>query len=114
MATWSVWDYAPTAFSSFFAAASEPTPAPARRPALLLLGDSITERGTDVEGCGWVALLQSRYNRSVDIDCRGLSGYNTKYVIALLLLERPLILSVDVRHALSLSLIRATNPTRSL
>lgn len=72
MATWSVWDLAPAALTSLFAAA------PARRPAFLLMGDSITEFGTDNANSGWISLLQHRYNRSVDMVCRGLAGYNTK------------------------------------
>jgi lysophospholipase L1-like esterase len=79
MATWSLWDFAPNAvLASLF---SGPAPAADRRPALLLLGDSITELGAHAESSGWIALLQSRYNRSVDIDCRGLGGYNTKWVV---------------------------------
>lgn len=50
----------------------------AKRPVLLLLGDSITERGADGEASGWVSLLQYRYIRSADVVPRGLSGYNTK------------------------------------
>ncbi|KAG3115939.1 hypothetical protein PI125_g5058 [Phytophthora idaei] len=70
------------------AAATLPTP----RPVIYLTGDSLTERGTDPDNAGWVALLQDRYNRSADIVARGLSGYNTKWFIesALPVVEREL------------------------
>jgi hypothetical protein len=50
-----------------------------RRPLLLLLGDSLTQNGTDAASGGWICLLQHRYSRSADVLARGLSGYNTKY-----------------------------------
>ncbi|RLN98478.1 hypothetical protein BBJ28_00006547 [Nothophytophthora sp. Chile5] len=56
---------------------------PRLRPVLLLAGDSLTEKGTDPKRVGWVTLLQHRYARSADVMPRGLSGYNTKYVLAL-------------------------------
>ncbi|RMX67491.1 hypothetical protein DD238_001304 [Peronospora effusa] len=48
------------------------------QPVIYLTGDSLTQRGTDPDESGWVALMQHRYNRSADIIPRGLSGYNTK------------------------------------
>lgn len=51
------------------------------RPVLYLVGDSITENGVNLDKSGWVALLQNRYQRSTDVLPRGLSGYNTKYVV---------------------------------
>ncbi|KAE8977957.1 hypothetical protein PR001_g24982 [Phytophthora rubi] len=48
---------------------------------MLLLGDSLTEKGTDPTTQGWVTLLQSRYTRSSGVVVRGLSGYNTKWFI---------------------------------
>ncbi|KAG7396188.1 hypothetical protein PHYBOEH_002629 [Phytophthora boehmeriae] len=51
------------------------------RPALLLLGDSLTEIGVDPDKAGWAALLQNHFRRSADVLPRGLSGYNTKWFI---------------------------------
>ncbi|KAL4087679.1 hypothetical protein PRIC1_013567 [Phytophthora ramorum] len=69
-------------------AASPSTP----RPVIYLTGDSLTQRGTDLDNAGWAALMQHRYNRSADIVSRGLSGYNTKWFIesALPVIEREL------------------------
>ncbi|EGZ22237.1 hypothetical protein PHYSODRAFT_314019 [Phytophthora sojae] len=44
------------------------------RPVLLLLGDSLTEKGTDPTTQGWVTLLKSRYTRSSVVVTHGLSG----------------------------------------
>ncbi|RLN98480.1 hypothetical protein BBJ28_00006545 [Nothophytophthora sp. Chile5] len=55
--------------------------APPPRPSVLLIGDSLTQRGTDPDNAGWISLLQHRYHRSADIISRGLSGYNTKWFI---------------------------------
>ncbi|GMF45227.1 unnamed protein product [Phytophthora fragariaefolia] len=52
---------------------------PRLRPAILLVGDSLTEKGTIPKTNGWVTLLQSDYRRSVNVVPRGLSGYNTRY-----------------------------------
>jgi hypothetical protein len=52
---------------------------PRLRPVLLLVGDSLTEKGTIPKTNGWVTLLQSDYRRSVHVVPRGLSGYNTRY-----------------------------------
>ncbi|RLN98475.1 hypothetical protein BBJ28_00006548 [Nothophytophthora sp. Chile5] len=49
-----------------------------RRPTLLLLGDSLTEQGTDPSLGGWISLLQHSYTRSADVVVRGLYGYNTE------------------------------------
>ncbi|KAG7395151.1 hypothetical protein PHYBOEH_004176 [Phytophthora boehmeriae] len=51
------------------------------RPTLLLVGDSLTELGTDPAVDGWVTLLQYRYTRSADVLVRGLSGYNTRWFV---------------------------------
>ncbi|OWZ20690.1 Isoamyl acetate-hydrolyzing esterase [Phytophthora megakarya] len=51
------------------------------RPVIYLTGDSLTQRGTDPDNAGWVALMQHRYHRSADVVTRGLSGYNTKWFI---------------------------------
>jgi len=51
------------------------------RPRVVCLGDSITQRGFDVETSGWLALLQSKFCRSVDIINRGFSGFNTNWLL---------------------------------
>ena len=51
------------------------------RPRVVCLGDSITQRGFDLETGGWLALLQSQFCRSVDIVNRGFSGFNTDWLI---------------------------------
>ncbi|KAF4044856.1 GDSL-like Lipase/Acylhydrolase family [Phytophthora infestans] len=51
------------------------------RPKLLLLGDSLTQEGTDPDLGGWVAQLQHRYTRSADIVVRGLYGYSTEIFV---------------------------------
>jgi hypothetical protein len=48
------------------------------RPLLLLLGDSITELGSDWRRDGWICLLLDRYSRSADIAQRGMGGYTTQ------------------------------------
>ncbi|EEY58094.1 isoamyl acetate-hydrolyzing esterase 1, putative [Phytophthora infestans T30-4] len=82
---------------------------PARRPVIYLTGDSLTERGTDPNNAGWIALMQDRYNRSADIVPRGLSGYNTKWFIesALPALEREL--SGEVRSPCLITLWLGAN-----
>lgn len=61
------------------AEAGESTEQPAsvwRRPALLLLGDSLTELGQAEDG-GWSTKLTSAYVRKADVTNRGFSGFNT-------------------------------------
>ncbi|KAG7380601.1 hypothetical protein PHYPSEUDO_006995 [Phytophthora pseudosyringae] len=52
-----------------------------RRPTLLLLGDSLTQEGTDPDLGGWVCQLQHRYTRSADVVVRGLYGYSTEIFV---------------------------------
>ncbi|ETI52984.1 hypothetical protein F441_03986 [Phytophthora nicotianae CJ01A1] len=54
---------------------------PQLRPVMLLVGDSLTEKGTIPKNNGWVTLLQHDYRRSVTVVPRGLSGYNTKWYL---------------------------------
>ncbi|KAH7474311.1 GDSL esterase/lipase [Phytophthora ramorum] len=54
---------------------------PRLRPVFLLVGDSLTEKGTIPKTNGWVALLQNDYRRSVNVVPRGLSGYNTRWYL---------------------------------
>lgn len=49
----------------------------AARPALVLLGDSITEFGG--QDGGWAALLGRDYVRKADVINRGYSGYNSRW-----------------------------------
>lgn len=51
-------------------------------PALLLFGDSLTERGsaiTDDGGPGWISLLAEMYAGKADLLVRGFSGYNSRW-----------------------------------
>lgn len=41
---------------------------------ILLLGDSLTERGFDTEHDGWVAQLSHHYSRKADVIARGYGG----------------------------------------
>ncbi|OWZ14797.1 Isoamyl acetate-hydrolyzing esterase [Phytophthora megakarya] len=54
---------------------------PKLRVALLLVGDSLTEKGTNPKSNGWVTLLQHDYTRSANVVPRGLSGYNTRWYL---------------------------------
>ncbi|KAE8972702.1 hypothetical protein PR001_g26193 [Phytophthora rubi] len=51
------------------------------RPVFYFIGDSITEQASDPSKSGFITLLQQQYVRSVDMINRGLSGYNTKWVL---------------------------------
>ena len=52
--------------------------AAARRPVLMLFGDSITQFSFNPELCGWGAALAHWYARQADVLNRGFSGYNTR------------------------------------
>ncbi|KAG3163973.1 hypothetical protein PI126_g5292 [Phytophthora idaei] len=52
-----------------------------RRPVFYFIGDSITEHGSDSSKSGFITILQNHYVRSVDCVNRGLSGYNSKWVL---------------------------------
>ncbi|KAI9915568.1 hypothetical protein PsorP6_007873 [Peronosclerospora sorghi] len=54
---------------------------PRVRPVMLLVGDSLTEKGTLPQMNGWVTLLQYETKRSLHIVPRGLSGYNTRWYL---------------------------------
>ncbi|KAG1710628.1 hypothetical protein DVH05_013352 [Phytophthora capsici] len=54
---------------------------PKLRPTVLLIGDSLTEKGTNPKSNGWVTLLQHDYARSANVVPRGLSGYNTRWYL---------------------------------
>ncbi|ETO81681.1 hypothetical protein F444_04061 [Phytophthora nicotianae P1976] len=51
------------------------------RPAVLLVGDSLTEKGLLPSSMGWATMLQGDCRRTVDVVCRGLAGYNTKWYL---------------------------------
>lgn len=65
---------------------------PAERRKVLVIGDSITERGYIIENCGWVAGLAAWYQRSTDVVNRGFSGYTSFLLNAVL----PIILPKEV------------------
>ncbi|KAL4164215.1 hypothetical protein KRP22_004835 [Phytophthora ramorum] len=52
-----------------------------RRPVFYFIGDSITEHASQPDKSGFITLLQNHYVRSVDCVNRGLSGYNSKWVL---------------------------------
>ncbi|GMF45225.1 unnamed protein product [Phytophthora fragariaefolia] len=54
---------------------------PRLRPVLLLVGDSLTEKGMIPSSMGWVSMLESDCRRSIDVVSRGLAGYNTKWYL---------------------------------
>ncbi|RLN63686.1 hypothetical protein BBJ29_005657 [Phytophthora kernoviae] len=74
-----------------------------------LVGDSLTERGSDPDSAGWVSLMLHRYNRSTDIVPRGLSGYNTKWFIEFALPSIEQELSESVRSPNLITLWLGTN-----
>lgn len=53
------------------------------RRQILLVGDSLTQRGYDSKK-GWVSKLASSYVRRADVINRGYSGYNTRWVLDLM------------------------------
>ena len=53
------------------------------RAQILLIGDSLTQRGYDSKR-GWVSKLSSTYSRRADVINRGYSGYNTRWVLDLM------------------------------
>ena len=59
----------------------------ALRPAFVLFGDSLTQRGGAVGG--WATRLAERYTRRADVVNRGYSGYNTAWATHLLPLVFP-------------------------
>jgi isoamyl acetate esterase len=46
---------------------------------LLLIGDSITEMAYNPAMFGWSAFLQDKYIRRLELENKGLSGYNTRW-----------------------------------
>jgi lysophospholipase L1-like esterase len=51
------------------------------QPVVLLVGDSLTEKGLMPSPVGWAVLLQNDCKRSMDVVSRGLAGYNTKWYL---------------------------------
>uniref|UniRef100_A0AAV1URV9 SGNH hydrolase-type esterase domain-containing protein n=1 Tax=Peronospora matthiolae TaxID=2874970 RepID=A0AAV1URV9_9STRA len=52
-----------------------------RRPVFYFIGDSLTEYGSDPAKRGFVTTVQHHHVRAVDCVNRGLSGYNSKWVL---------------------------------
>jgi lysophospholipase L1-like esterase len=52
-------------------------------PTIIMLGDSLTQMGSDVNYAGFVAAMQNQYQRKADILDRGFSGYNTRHILGL-------------------------------
>lgn len=70
----------PSSAGATRAATPTSTPPLARRPVVLLLGDSLTERGFDPDN-GWAAALAHALSRRADVACRGLSGWNSRWAL---------------------------------
>mmetsp|Transcript_22070 Transcript_22070/g.45941 ORF Transcript_22070/g.45941 Transcript_22070/m.45941 type:complete len:275 (-) Transcript_22070:243-1067(-) len=68
-----------------------PKPKSKQYPKILLLGDSITQRGDDPAMEGWAASLRYFYIRRADVVNRGHGGYNSRWGLYVLkeLLKRP-------------------------
>jgi hypothetical protein len=75
------------------------------RPAFVLFGDSITQRGGAVGG--WATRLAERYTRRADVVNRGYSGYNTAWATHLLPLVFPQARSALVARGRRAALTRA-------
>ena len=52
-----------------------------QRRKFVLFGDSLTQRGFEVEHRGWAAALANAYTRKADVINRGYSGYNTRWAL---------------------------------
>ena len=50
------------------------------RKVIVLVGDSITQGGFDVDNAGWAAGLSHLYSRKADLFNRGYSGYTSEWV----------------------------------
>ncbi|KAG6972575.1 hypothetical protein JG687_00001413 [Phytophthora cactorum] len=81
LALFAVAAYIAWSFSAWEAILERTSIRPQLRPVMVLVGDSLTEKGTMPKNNGWVTLLQSDYRRSVNVVPRGLSGYNTKWYL---------------------------------
>lgn len=68
----------------------------------MLFGDSLTQRGFDVEHRGWAAAFSHDCTRKADVINRGFSGYNTRWALHLTDKITPLLDtrsgSVDPQH----------------
>lgn len=51
---------------------------------ILLLGDSLTQRSFGLETCGWGAAINEWYVRSGNVTNNGFSGYNSRWIRAML------------------------------
>jgi lysophospholipase L1-like esterase len=70
----------PAAGAAPVTGAPQAPPILARRPVVLLVGDSLTERGFDPDG-GWAAGIAHALSRRADVACRGLSGWNSRWAV---------------------------------
>ena len=57
---------------------------PHERRKLVLVGDSITQQSFSVEHRGWGAALADYYHRTADVINRGYSGYNSRWIRAII------------------------------
>eukprot|EP00033_Pygsuia_biforma_P002709 GCRY01002993.1.p1 GENE.GCRY01002993.1~~GCRY01002993.1.p1 ORF type:complete len:243 (-),score=34.20 GCRY01002993.1:267-995(-) len=50
------------------------------RPQAVFLGDSLTQKGYEINNNGWMAVLSDIFTARLDIVNRGYSGYNTRFL----------------------------------
>lgn len=55
-----------------------------KRKSVVFFGDSITQRGFEIQTNGYVALMADWWKRKVDILNRGYSGYNSRWGIKMM------------------------------
>ena len=80
---------------------------PYERPSILLLGDSLVQRG--YEPGGWVSRLANEYARTADVVLRGYAGYNTRW-IRQLMTDRPGLFPDPKHVALVIVLLVRSHP----
>ena len=83
---------------------------PYERPSILLLGDSLVQRG--YEPGGWVSRLANEYARTADVVLRGYAGYNTRW-IRQLMTDRPGLFPDPKHVALVIVLLVRSHPSPS-
>ena len=81
---------------------------PYERPSILLLGDSLVQRG--YEPGGWVSRLANEYARTADVVLRGYAGYNTRW-IRQLMTDRPGLFPDPKHVALVIVLLVRSHPS---
>ncbi len=76
---------------------------PQQRKKLVLIGDSITQQSFSVEHRGWGAALADYYHRTADVINRGYSGYNSRWIRAII--DKGILSSSDISFIQTVSLV---------